>query len=177
MNMRDLIPWGRNSNPAPLSYRDDAGRQEQNPFLQLHREMNRLFDDAFRGFNLPYFGGTSSSWGMMSPGVELSENDKEFRITAELPGVEEKDIDIVIDDGVLILRGEKRSETDDKERQFSERYYGRFERRLHLGNDVEEDKVTASFRNGVLTVVLPKSPTARSRARHIAINGAASTKH
>ena len=78
---------------------------------------------------------------------------------------------MVLEDDVLILRGEKRSQTEDKERQFSERYYGTFERRLPLGVEVEEDKVSASFKNGVLTVLLPKSTTAQSKTKRIAING------
>lgn len=80
-------------------------------------------------------------------------------------------IEVLLDDGVLTLRGEKRSETEDKDRQFSERFYGRFERRIPLGYEVEEDKVAAAFKNGVLTVTLPKSPNAQSKVKRIAING------
>ena len=68
---------------------------------------------------------------------------------AEVPGLEENDIEVLLEDGVLTLRGEKKSETEDKDRQFSERYYGRFERRLVLGGEVDEDKVAATFKNGV----------------------------
>lgn len=168
MNMRDIIPWGRNNNQAPSTYRGG----EQNPFLTLHREMNRLFDEAFRGFDTPLANfGALSPWNGNWPGVDVSENDCEVRVTAELPGVEEKDVEVVLEDDVLVLRGEKRSETDDKERQVSERYYGSFERRLPIGVEVEEDKVTAKFKNGVLTIVLPKSPMAQSKTKRIAING------
>jgi HSP20 family protein len=80
-------------------------------------------------------------------------------------------------DGVLTIRGEKRSEVEDRERAFSERTYGRFERRIPLGWDVEEDKVNASFRNGVLTVTMPKSAKAAAKARRIAINRDPDTKH
>jgi HSP20 family protein len=76
---------------------------------------------------------------------------------------------VILEDGVLTLRGEKRSETEDKDRQFSERYYGRFERRIPLGYEVTEDKVDARFRNGVLTVTLPKSEKAQSQVKRIAI--------
>jgi HSP20 family protein len=168
MSVRDLIPWGRNDDSqTPSVYRDG----EQNPFLSLHREMNRLFDDAFRGFDnrLPAFG--MSSLGATWPKVEVSETDNELEVTAEIAGLEQKDIEVLLDDGVLTLRGEKRSETEDKNRQFSERYYGRFERRIPLRYEVEEDKVQASFQNGVLTVTLPKSANAQSRVRRIAING------
>lgn len=167
MDMRNLIPWGRSTeSQAPAVYRET----EQNPFLALHREVNRLFDDVFRGFDLRLpASGRLASWSW--PSMEVSETDKELRVTAELPGLEEKDIEVVLDDGVLTLRGERRSETEDKERQYSERFYGRFERRIPLSTEVEQDKVNAAFENGVLTVTLPKSARAQATSRRIAING------
>lgn len=167
MSVRDLIPFGRSNNQTPSVYRD----VEQSPFLSLHREVNRLFDDVFRGFELPSTLGRFSSLGSGWPNVEISDNDKDLRITAEVPGLEEKDIDLLLEDGVLTLRGEKKSETEDKERQFSERFYGRFERRIAVGPDIEQDKVNASFKNGVLTVTLPKTERAQSNAKRITING------
>lgn len=168
MSVRDLIPWGRSNNQAPTHYRD----AEQHPFLTLHREMNRLFDDVLRGFDAPLTAfGRSPGWSSNWPDVEVSESDKELRVTAEVPGLEEKDVEVLLDDGVLTLRGEKRSEVEDKDRQFSERFYGRFERRIPLGTEIEEDRVTASFKNGVLSVTLPKNVQAQSRARRIQING------
>ncbi len=167
MSVRDLIPWGRgNGNQVPSLFRDG----ERDPFLSLHREVNRLFDDVFRGFGsgLPSLGGVSAFGGSW-PSVEIADGEKEIKVTAEVPGLEEKDIEVLLDDGVLTLRGEKRSETEDKDRQFSERFYGRFERRIPPGTEVKEDKVDARFRNGVLTVTLPKSEKAQSQVRRIAI--------
>jgi HSP20 family protein len=166
MSVRDLIPWGRdNSNRLAPIYREG----DRNPFLSLHREVNRLFDDVFRGFGngLPLDFGTplGSAW----PSVEISESDTEIKVSAEIPGLEEKDIEVQLDDGVLTLTGEKRSETEDKSKQFSERFYGRFERRIPLGAEVDEDKIDARFKNGVLTVTLPKSEKARSHVKRIAI--------
>lgn len=167
MSVRDLIPWGRNGNQTPTLYRDDG----RDPFLSLHREMNRLVDDVFRSFDsrLPTFGSLTS-FGSSWPSVEISETDKEIKVTAEIPGLEEKDVEVLLEDGVLTLRGEKRAESGDREKQFSERFYGRFERRIPLGSEIEEDKVDARFRNGVLSLVLPKSATAQSRVKRIAIN-------
>jgi HSP20 family protein len=170
MSVRDLIPWGRdNGNRTPTIFRDD----DRDPFLSLHREVNRLFDDVFRGFDsrLPALGRFSSFGGGGWPNVEVSDGEKEIRVTAEVPGLEEKDIEVLLEDGVLTLKGEKRSETEDKDRQFSERFYGHFERRIPLGVEVEDDKVSASFKNGVLTVALPKTERAQAKARRIAING------
>jgi HSP20 family protein len=84
--------------------------------------------------------------------------------------LEENDIEVLLDDGVLPLKGEKRSETEDKDRQFSERFYGSFERRIPLG-EVADDNVSAAFSNGVLTITLPKTERARSKAKRITING------
>ncbi|CDX22196.1 Hsp20/alpha crystallin family protein [Mesorhizobium sp. ORS 3324] len=165
MSVRDLIPWGRNDgNQIPTVFRDG----DRDPFLSLHREVNRLFDDVFRGFGsgLPSFGGAfAGGW----PSVEISDNEKEIKVAAEVPGLEEKDIEVLLDDGVLTLKGEKRSETEDKERQFSERVYGRFERRIPLGYEIEEDKIDARFKNGVLTITLPKTAGAQSQAKRIEI--------
>jgi HSP20 family protein len=144
----------------------------------FYREMNRLFDDAFRNFdrNLPAMAG-SGAWSAGWPNIEISQTDGEVRVTADMPGLEEKDVEVTVEDNVLTLRGEKRSETDDKDRNFSERFYGRFERQIPLGAEVDEDKATASFRNGVLTIALPKSADARTRAKRIAINQGAQQTH
>ena len=99
----------------------------------------------------------------------MSEDANEVKVTAELPGLEEKDVDIHLADGVLTISGEKKTETEDRARLFSERYYGRFERRIPV-DDIDVDKVKASFKNGVLTIILPRLPTAKSNVRRIAIN-------
>ena len=166
MPMKDLIPWNRG--------RDLAVRrnEETNPFLTLHREMNRLFDDAFRGFDLAPSGFGDRSFGASFgwPNIEVSERSNEVKVTADLPGLEEKDVDIHLADGVLTISGEKKTESEDNDRIFSERYYGRFERLIPV-DDIDADKVKASFKNGVLTVTLPRLPTAKSNVRRIAING------
>jgi HSP20 family protein len=161
MSVRDLIPWGRSNNRVPSVYRDD----DRSPFLSLHREMNRMFDDFFRDFDMRLPMAAGGQW----PQLDVAETDKEVTVTAELPGMEEKDIELLLEDGVLTLKGEKRAETEDKDRQFSERYYGRFERRIPLDAEVQADKIEARFKNGVLTVTLPKDPEAQPKARRIAI--------
>jgi len=164
MSVRDLIPLKRG--------RDVTVRrgEETNPFLALHREMNRLFDDVFRGFDLTPVGfdrGLDRTIGW--PNIEVSDTDKEMKVTAELPGLEEKDVELELANGVLVVKGEKKTETEDKDRLFTERYYGHFERRIPV-EDVEEDKVSASFRNGVLTVTLPKTAQAQRQVKRIAIS-------
>ena len=164
MNMRDLIPWNRGRDVA--AYRGE----QANPLLMLHREMNRMFDDVFRGFDVAPFGsGRMFERALGWPDIEVSETDKQIKVTADLPGLEEKDIGVELANGVLSIKGEKKAETEDKERLFSERYYGRFERRIPV-DDVEADKVNASFKSGVLTVTLPKSSKAQEKSKPIAIN-------
>jgi HSP20 family protein len=111
MAIRDLIPWTRNAAPA-------FTREPSDPFLTLHREMNRLFDDVWRGSD----GGRGPlAW----PAVDVAERDKEYIITAELAGLDEKDIELVIEHDVLTIRGEKRQETNDEQRHLQECTYGR----------------------------------------------------
>jgi HSP20 family protein len=160
-----IIPWNRG--------RDVSVRrgEEADPFLALHREMNRLFDDVFRGFDLAPRGG--SRWldqPVGWPNVELTDTGKEIKVTAELPGLEEKDVQVELANGVLTIRGEKRTETEDKDRLFSERFYGRFERRIPI-DDIDEEKIAASFKNGVLTVTMTKSPEVQQQVKRIPING------
>jgi len=146
--------------------RDDEG----SPFLTLHREMNRLFDDVFNRFDagMPSAFGRTAAW----PSLEVNATEKELRISAELPGLDPKDVEILVEGDVLTIRGEKKSETEDKSRHFSERYYGRFERSLRLPFEVEDDKADASFKNGVLTVTLPKSARVAESTKRIAIKDA-----
>jgi len=162
MAVRDLIPWGRTRSSVP-STRDD----EFSPFLTLHREMNRLFDDVFNRFDvgLPSTFGRTASW----PSLEVNATDNEVRISAELPGLDPKDVEILVEGDVLTIRGEKKSEIEDKDRRFSEHYYGRFERSLRLPFEVEDDKAEASFRNGVLILTLPKPARVAETAKRIAI--------
>jgi HSP20 family protein len=165
MAFTDLIPSNRSRDVAT------RGSGDVNPFLALHREMNRLFDDVFRGFDVAPFGDRLFERSVGWPHIELNETDKDVKVTAELPGLEEKEVQVELAHGVLSIKGERKTETEDKDRRFSERYYGRFERRIQI-DDVDEEKVSASFKNGVLTVTMPKLPQAESKVKRIAINGA-----
>src|SRR5437879_13923634 len=108
--------------------------------------MSRMFVDVFRGFDLAPFGPTRALNGLGWPQIDIEETDKELRITAELPGLDQKDVSLEIANGILSISGEKKSESDDKARRFSDRYYIRFERRIPLDH-VEEDKISAAFKN------------------------------
>ena len=164
MAIKDLVPWNKRGRELGFQRCTDI-----HPIFALHREMNRMFDDMFRGFDLAPFGTSSLAQdGLGWPQIDIDETDKEVRITAELPGLDEKDVSLEIANGVLSISGEKKTESEDKARRLSERYYGRFERRIPL-QDIEEDKASAAFKNGVLTVTVQKSAEAKN-VRRIAIN-------
>jgi HSP20 family protein len=163
MGVRDLIPWTKGQQLS-------TGREAFDPFLTLHREMNRLFDDVFRGFgSLGRIGNPLMEGQFAWPRIELSETDKAVTISAELPGLSEKEVQVEIANGVLSIRGEKKAERNDESKFVSERYYGSFERQIPL-EGVEEDKAQADFNNGVLTVTLPKSEPSSRNVKRIAIN-------
>ena len=150
----------------------ERGGYGGDPFLSLHRDMNRLFDDVLRGsFGVPVRSGEQGG-GMMMPHMDVSEIENEVRICAELPGVSEKDVDVSLSDDVLTIRGEKKFERkDDKENyHFVERSYGTFQRSLRLPYAADPDQVQASFENGVLTVTLPKGKE-QERSRRIQVIG------
>jgi HSP20 family protein len=161
MAVRDLIPWGRGGGNVPAPRATD-------PFFALHREVNRLFDDFWRDFSVPSLASFGrGTW----PNLDVSETDKEIRVTAELPGMEEKDVELVLNNNLLTLRGEKKTETQNGEGvHLTERYYGAFERTIPLDAEVDRDKVAATFKNGVLTVTLPKTESAQSKSRRIPIS-------
>lgn len=147
------------------------------PILQLHREIDRLFDDAFRGFGFPALAVPRwpSEWsGMLKPALDIQETDKQYRITLEVPGVEEKDIQITLNDDVLVVRGEKRQEQENKEGGFHrvELSYGSFRRVLNLPGDANQDSIKADFKNGVLTITMDKrEASVPKQGRSIPING------
>lgn len=147
-----LTPWRRGSLAG--------GGLGGGSLFDLHRQMNRLFDDLF---DQNGDGGPGARSGFRTPLMDLHQAEDKLEITAELPGVSEDDIELSIDDGVLTIRGEKKSSRSDDERGYSERSYGTFERRLTLPANIDEDNCTADFRDGVLTVTLPISEKARGR--------------
>ncbi len=147
------------------------------PFHGFRSEMDHLFDRFFGRSptlsdsgpvdRLDFFNG-----GTLSPNIDVRESDKSITLEAELPGMDEKDIDLTVDDGVLTLKGEKRYEHEEKEEGKAvriERQYGSFQRSFTLPSYVEEEKVSATFKKGVLTIELPKKPNAPAKGRSIPI--------
>jgi HSP20 family protein len=159
MNLKSLVPWSSpDRGNAATRYSDD------NPVASIHRDMTRLFDGFFRGINEPLLG--QAQFG--GPHVDGRENDSQFKVCAELPGLDEKDVEVTFADGVVTLKGEKRLEEETP--LWSERWSGSFERQIVVGDAVDPDNVKATFKNGVLTVILAKKPEARRQVKRIEIN-------
>lgn len=152
--------------PVPVRSRDLA--RPDNPFAWLRNEVDRLFSEDGQP------GRSIFSFGVPQPALELADKGKDYRLTAELPGLNEDDVELTITDGVLTLSGEKREESDRKEDgvSISERRYGSFTRQIRLPHDVDPDKVSASIDKGVLTVTLGKDADSAARTRKIAIGEA-----
>jgi HSP20 family protein len=135
--------------------------------LGIRDEMNRLFDNFFSGLPERRSGLLEGEW---APSIDIAETDNEIVVTAELPGVDQKDVDITITDDVLTLKGEKKEEKEIKKENYHriERSYGGFQRTVTLPTGVQADKAKATYKDGVLTVNVPK--TEEAKPKQIKIN-------
>jgi HSP20 family protein len=151
---------------------------EQTPLAELQNEISKVFDRFSHGFTWPWptfepLKGLGIPRAALSPKVDISEGKSGYKLTAELPGLDEKYIDISVTGRMLSIKGEKREErdVDEKDYHLSERSYGAFRRTFTLPEGVDPDKIDASFKKGVLTVSLPKSAEAKSKQRKISVEG------
>jgi len=141
------------------------------PFESLRREMDRLFDDFHPSF--PRFGALKAAWDI-APAIDVAEKDGAYEITAELPGLDEKDIEVKLASGMLTIKGEKKEEKEETKKDYhlSERRYGAFQRTFQVPDGIDADKIAASFTKGVLKITLPKSHEARQKEKKIAVKAA-----
>lgn len=161
MTLRELMPFTKKRVPVR--------RSSDDPFALLRHDMDSLFDDFFRGFDMEPFSGRQTV--RFSPSVDITENDSEIRVSAELPGMDEKDIDITLNHDSLTIKGEKQEEKEDKGKDYHrmERSYGAFSRTIPLPVEVETDKVAAHYKKGILTITIPKSPKAIEEKKKITV--------
>jgi len=149
------------------------------PFESLHRQVDRLFEEFGRNGWLQPFGRLeldrpywrSETQLAAAPAVDVAEKDNEYEITAELPGMDESNIEVKLANGTLTIRGEKSESKEEKKKDYhlSERRYGSFQRSFSVPEGVDAEKIEASFKNGVLSLKLPKTPAAQKAEKKIAI--------
>jgi HSP20 family protein len=156
----DLVPWGRGSS-VPARRFDDSDM-----FVAPSREMNRVLDTFTRGLgtSFPTRFGPSGAW----PHVAVNESETAVTVKAGLPGIDEKEVEVSLHDGVLTLKGEKKSETSGA--VYTERWHGQFQRSVQVGPDIDPEQVSASFKNGMLTVTMAKRPEMQRSVRRIPIS-------
>lgn len=164
------------TTPAPVR------QGEWMPFESLRREVDRLFDDfhpfgwrgAFpRGLGVFDRGTRRAQWQVV-PAMDLVEKDKEYEITAELPGMDEKSVELKVSNNILTIKGEKTEEKEERKKDYylSERRYGSFERSFQLPEGIDTDKIDATFAKGILTVKLPKTADAQKAEKTISVKSA-----
>jgi HSP20 family protein len=187
MDMKKWIPWNwfkkeeeGAGKTVPVRH---EGRQEQavaltNPLQQFHQDIDRLFDQTFRGFGLspaifnPLLPSRLADAAiMLKPTLDLAVTDLEYSLTVEIPGVDEKDVKLEIVNDTLTICGEKKQEKEEKGKNYyrMERSYGSFQRVLCLPDDVDQDNIKASFSKGILTVTLPRKTGPKSDVKNIEI--------
>ncbi|HEY9733471.1 MAG TPA: Hsp20/alpha crystallin family protein [Drouetiella sp.] len=168
----NLIPWSWGKKNLPVK-KEESSHSESTPYVSLHHDMNSAFERFFNAFESPLFMPSSeiSRDGFFQPRVEVKESAKEIRVSVELPGVDEKDLDVSVDNQHLIVRGEKREEKEDSTSGYyrMERYYGSFQRSVALPCEIDKDRVEAKFKRGVLSVTLQKAASAQLDAKRITV--------
>lgn len=161
---RSFLPsvWRRSDVPVK--------RSEEHPFYGIQKEMNRLFDDFFQDFSVsPFEEGTFL--GKFSPSIDIREGDNSITVQAELPGMDEKDIEVLLSDNTLTIKGEKKEESEEKKENYHhvERSYGVFQRVVSLPSGVDSGRAEAKFSKGVLSITLPKTAEAEAKGKQIPI--------
>ncbi len=165
-SIHDLIPWRDTRSVGNDSLYDTL--------RQIQREMDSLFQGAYAppGRSLP---ATRDTQAVFAPSLDIAEDEASYHMTLELPGVVDQDVDLTISDGVLTIRGEKKSavERDDKKNWHRvERFYGTFQRSVSLPKEVDEANIAATFSNGVLDISIPKSVEKKEKTRKIEVKSA-----
>lgn len=163
---------------VPVKTGSRGGMTEWRPFETLRREIDRMFDDVAGGFWRSPFrtmlaepSGRSELPWVSAPPVDVVEKEGEYQITAELPGLEQKDIQVSCTGSTLTIKGEKKEEKEEKHKDYylSERHFGAFQRAFSIPQDVDAGKIDAKFKNGVLTLTLPKTAEAKKNEKKIEV--------
>ncbi len=168
----------------PVEVKKTVPTTANDPWRSFRSEMDRLFDRFSGAFGMPSLRRVfdaepalrqESTFGFAAPVADVAEDDKAYKITADLPGIEPKDVELSLAGDMLVLRGEKREEKVQKDKNYfmSERAYGSFQRRFTLPQGIDRDKIAADLAKGVLTITLPKTAEAQQPAKKIEVKPAA----
>ncbi|MFZ2634507.1 MAG: Hsp20/alpha crystallin family protein [Desulfosalsimonadaceae bacterium] len=187
MDIKKIVPWDwfkKEEKTAekglPILHRRgrEAGFSGYHPVSQLHQEIDRMFDSFYRGFGWPSFDfeGPFSRMteGVLKPTLDVSAGEKEYAVTVEVPGVDEKDIQLELVNDTLNIRGEKKQEKEEKEKDYYrvERSYGSFHRVLSLPEDADQENISAVFKNGVMKINIPRKSLPKTGTKKIEIKAA-----
>ena len=189
MDIKRLAPWNWFKKEQEEADRTIPVQQrgalkpvlgQNHPLASFHQEFDRLFDNLLQGFGRPPRGFDLPDWpgrtrDILKPTMDISSAEKEYTVTVEVPGVKEDDVQLELADDTLTIRGEKKQESsaNDKGYYCVERSYGAFQRVLSLPEDVDQKGIQAAFKNGVLTITMPRRTLPESKVRRIAVKKAA----
>lgn len=169
-NQQANIPVKRETAETPVTYTGGY----QSPLLKLHQQLDQLFEEAFRGFGLPARLDNASwlSGSTFMPSLDIASEDDKYTVTVEVPGLSDKDINVELNNDVLTIKGNKKEESENRDKHFYrfERHYGEFQRVLALPADAQANDIRAEMKHGVLSIVIPRKPEDKSNVKRIAIN-------
>lgn len=182
MDLKKLAPWNwfrKEQEQHTTNYpvrRQHMPTQQDHPIAQLHSDIDRLFEGALQSFGFPALSSGRSLFSQMQtdwlkPTLDLAASDKEYTISVELPGVDAADVKLELVEDTLKVSGEKRQEKEEKDKNFyrMERSYGSFQRVLSLPEDADQDNIKAAFKNGIMTITIPRKAVQKSDVKHIEV--------
>jgi len=174
MTLKELVPWRWGGLRHWEEMEDRPFESFRREIDTLHREMDRIFDDFWRVGRRPMMMPESRRLGEVMPLVDETEDEKAYHVRIELPGMDKEDVDIVLAEGMLTIRGEKKREEEEKGKDFyrKERSFGAFRRTLPVPGSVDESRIEASFDKGILKIELPKTEEAQKKVKHITVKAA-----
>ena len=180
MDIKKLAPWNwfkkeQEGNTLPIR-RQETRTQYTDPFSQIRQEIDRVFDAAFSGFGFPSIGfgreltpAAQTDW--LKPTLDVGASDKEYTISVELPGVDEKDVQLELINDTLKIKGDKKQQKEEKEKNYyrMERSYGSFQRVLSLPEDADQDNIKAVYKNGIMNITIPRKAAPKTEVKQIEI--------
>jgi HSP20 family protein len=180
MDIKKLAPWNwfkkeQEGNTLPIR-RQDTQTQYADPFTQIRQEIDKVFDSAFKGLGFPTIGfgrelSPMAQTDWLKPTLDIGASEKEYTISVELPGVDEKEVQLELINDTLKVKGEKKQQKEEKEKNYyrMERAYGSFQRVLSLPEDADQEKINAVYKNGIMEITIPRKAAPKTEAKQIEI--------